>query len=64
MINNLIPNIDYIYIDNNMDWFNKIMNIIKNNDKYNTIRQNGYNKAIEYYQWSKWAETLNKVIQS
>ena len=47
-----------------MDWFNKIMNIIKNNDKYNTIRQNGYTKAIENYQWSKWAETLNKVIQS
>jgi len=64
MINNLIPNVDYIYIDNNMDWFNKIMNIIKNNDKYNTIRQNGYTKAIENYQWSKWAENLDKVIQS
>jgi len=59
--NNLKKDIDYIYIDQNIDWYNKILEIIKNNEKYNEMRENGYNKAIEYYQWSQFAKKINEI---
>jgi hypothetical protein len=58
----LKKNIDYIHIDNSSDWFEKLMNIINNNDQYNIIRENGYKKALKYYQWDNWALHVNKSI--
>jgi hypothetical protein len=58
----LIDNEDYIHIDNNIDWYEKILEIIKNNDSYNKIRENGYNKGLLYYQWNNWAKTISNYI--
>ena len=55
----LNKDIDYIYIDKNIDWFNKILDIINNSEKYENIRNNGYNKAYEHYQWNNWAEKIS-----
>lgn len=60
----LKKDIDYIHIDNNIDWFDKFMHIINNNDDYNTIRENGYQKALKYYQWDNWALSVNNSIIS
>ena len=67
MTNSLLTNIlkkdeDYIHIDNNIDWFEKILEIINNTDKYNIIRENGYNKAITHYKWDNWADILDSVV--
>lgn len=56
----LTPDEDYIYIDNNIDWFNKLYNIIQNNNDYNIIRENGHKKGLQYYQWDNWAINLSK----
>ena len=57
-------NEDYIYIDKYMDWFSKIMDIIENSEKYDIIRENGYKKSLEYYQWNNWANKLDQVIKN
>jgi hypothetical protein len=59
----LTPDQDYIYIDNTMDWYEKIDDIINNTAKYNIIRKNGYNKGIKYYQWDSWATSIDKIIE-
>jgi hypothetical protein len=59
----LTPDLDYIYIDENIDWFNLFIEIINNNNNYNNIRKNGYNKGIKYYQWDTWAESIDKIIE-
>lgn len=59
----LNPNEDYIYIDRNMDWFDKIINIINNNSDYDIVRENGYKKGIEYYQWKEFALTIDKITK-
>ena len=56
--------IDYIFIDNDIDIVNKFINIINNNNEYDFIRTNGYNKAIENYQWDKWGEIIDLKIKS
>ena len=61
--NNLVENEDYIYIDKNMDWFKKLLDIIKNNDKYNNIRENGYKKGIEYYTWNNFAHKIDYITK-
>jgi hypothetical protein len=58
----LKKNIDYIHIDNSSDWFEKIMIIINNNDSYNIIRENGYKKGLQYYQWDNWALSVHNSI--
>ena len=60
--NKLVKGEDYIHIDKNIDYLEKIMEIINNNDKFNIVRESGHKKALLYYQWNNWAETLNKVI--
>ena len=62
--NKLKKNKDYIFIDNNIDWYTKIIHIIKNSEKYNYIRNNGYNKAKLNYQWNNWAEKISSVINN
>jgi hypothetical protein len=59
----LTPDLDYIYIDENIDWFNLFIEIINNNNNYDNIRKNGYNKGIKYYQWDTWAENIDKIIE-
>jgi hypothetical protein len=61
--NNLVENEDYIYIDRNMDWIKKLLDIIKNNDKYNIIRENGYKKGIEYYTWNNFAYKIDYITK-
>jgi hypothetical protein len=58
---NLVPDEDYIYIDRNMDWFEKINEIITNNEKYDNMRENGHKKGIQFYQWIEFAKEINKV---
>lgn len=53
-------NTDYIYIDKELDWYNLFLEIINNDSKYNIIRENGYNKAIKYYQWEHFANNIRK----
>jgi hypothetical protein len=53
---------DYIYIDRENNWFNKITDIINNSNNYDTIRENGYQKALQNYQWDKFAYELIKFI--
>jgi hypothetical protein len=48
-------NEDYIYIDREMNWFDKILNIIKNTNDFDIIRENGYIKSLKYYQWNNFA---------
>ena len=60
----LNKNKDYIYIDNNIDWYSKLLHIIKNSEKYNYIRNNGYNKTILHYQWNNWAEKISSIINN
>lgn len=59
----LKKNIDYINIDKNIDWFQKILDIIKNSDLYDEIRQHGYNSACKYYQWNEWAKKIDSKIK-
>jgi hypothetical protein len=49
---------DYIYIDKNIDWFEKIITIVSNSEKYDNVRKSGFEKALENYQWSNWATTF------
>ncbi len=58
----LKKDIDYIHIDEKIDWFQKLMIILYNNDDYNIIRENGYKKALKYYQWDNWALSINNCI--
>tara|TARA_Y200000002_G_C22656649_1_gene653799 strand:+ start:30 stop:1046 length:1017 start_codon:yes stop_codon:yes gene_type:complete len=60
----LKKNEDYIYIDNNTNYIDIINNIIKNNDKFNKIRENGYNKAYLNYRWYNWASKINQVLKN
>jgi hypothetical protein len=60
LTHNLIPETDYIYIDKNMDWLNKLLNIINNNSLYDIVRENGYNKGLLYYQWDNFANIIHK----
>jgi len=59
----LKPDLDYIYIDSNMNWIEKLLDILQNNNNYNNIRENGYNKAIEYYQWEHFANKIDNVYK-
>jgi len=61
--NILIENEDYIYIDKNMDWLKKILDIIKNSDEYDNIRENGYKKGIEYYTWNNFAHKIYYITK-
>jgi len=60
-------NIDYIYIDKQTDI--NILDIIyyiidpKNKLECDKIRENGYKKAIEHYQWYNWATYVDNIIQ-
>jgi len=64
-LNNILKkDIDYVFIDKNTDFIDKFYNIINNNKDYDQIRKNGYNKAIEYYQWDKWGEIIDKKIKN
>ena len=50
-----------------MNWFELFLNIIdennlENKEKYDKIKNNGYKKAIEHYQWDEWAKNLSKFI--
>lgn len=58
----LEKNKDYIYIDDKIDWFDYLLSIIKNTDKYNFVRENGNKKAFKYYQWDNWAEIFDSSI--
>lgn len=53
-------NKDYIYIDKNIDWFQLFLNIINNNENYEKIRDNGYNKALQYFQWDNFAHKIKE----
>ena len=59
---NLKDKEDYIYIDKYMDWYSVITDIIENTNKYDNIRDNGYNKGIIHYQWQNWAHKLNQIF--
>ena len=59
----LINNEDYIHIDKNIDYISLINYIINNNDKYEKIRINGYNKALNNYQWDNWGAIIQKKIE-
>ena len=61
--NNILKeNEDYIYIDKNIDFLKLIENIIKNYSDYESVKINGYNKAINNYQWNNWGEIINDKI--
>ena len=60
----LVKDEDYIYIDKNNDYLQKIIEIINHNNEYNIVRENGQKKALLYYQWNNWAETLNNIINN
>ena len=60
----LNKNTDYIYIDETTNIIETVLNIINinNKDNYNNIRKNGYNKALQNYQWENWANIIiNKI---
>jgi glycosyltransferase involved in cell wall biosynthesis len=46
-----------------MNWIEKLLDILQNNNNYNNIRENGYNKAIEYYQWEHFANKIDSVYK-
>lgn len=58
----LKKNKDYIYIDKYTDYIKLIIDIINNNERYNKIRENGYKKAIQYYQWENWSNIINNKL--
>ena len=59
----LKKNKDYIYIDETTDYINIIMDIIKNNKKYDKIRNSGYKKALANYTWDNWGFRFNEKIK-
>ena len=59
----LKKDIDYIQI-NKENCLDEIKNILNNNNKYNYIRQNGYEKVLKYYKWDKWAEIINNTLNN
>ena len=59
----LIADNDYIFIDNTIEWYKKIIYIINNSNEFNNIRENGYKKALQYYTWDNWAQILHTKIQ-
>jgi len=56
-------NIDYINIDNNIDWYQKLLNILENSNSYDHIRESGYKTVCKYYQWNNWANILDQKIK-
>lgn len=61
--NNILKeNEDYIYIDKNIDFLSLIENIINNYQDYESIKLNGYNKALNNYQWNNWGKIINQKI--
>ena len=58
----LIKDNDYIYVDKNTNIIETVLNIIQNNENYNNIRNNGYKKAIKFYQWENWASIIQNKI--
>ena len=62
--------IDYVYIDkhtdNTVDFIDVIKYIIDplNKEECDKIRENGYQKALLYYQWNKWANCIHEVIEN
>ena len=56
----LNKNTDYIYVDENTNIIETVLNIINvnNKDNYKSIRKNGFNKALQYYQWENWANII------
>ena len=56
--NVLKADIDYIYVDRANDWYDKVLDIIQNTDKYDHVREAGYEKAINNYQWDDWAKII------
>ena len=56
-------NIDYINIDKNIDWFQKILNIIENSELYDEVREHGYKTACKYYEWNQWAKKIDDKIK-
>jgi hypothetical protein len=65
--NILKKDIDYICIDSEtgidiLDIIQYIINPV-NKIESDRIRENGYKKAIEYYQWYNWANVINNIIQ-
>lgn len=61
--NILINNEDYIHIDKNIDYISLIKYIINNYEKYERIKINGYNKALNNYQWDNWASIIQQKIE-
>ena len=59
----LLNGIDYIYINNEMDWYGKILDIIKNTSEYDEIRNNGYEKGLKYYKWDNWAIGIDEIFK-
>jgi len=60
----LNKNSDYIYVDETTNIIDTVLNIINinNKDNYNNVRKNGYNKALQHYQWEHWANIIiNKL---
>lgn len=55
----LIPFVDYIKIDKIDDFKLILIDILKNNNKYDKMRQNGYIKAKNNLQWK---DTINKFM--
>ena len=53
---------DYIYIDNEQNIIDKLFYIINNNNSYNSIRENGYKKALNHYKWDNWALNINNYL--
>ena len=58
----LIKDNDYIYVDENTNIIETVLNIIQNNENYNNIRKNGHKKALEFYQWENWANIIQNKI--
>lgn len=58
----LKKDIDYIYIDHTIDYYEKLMIIINNSSNYDIVRENGYKKALKYYNWDNWALSINNCI--
>lgn len=60
----LNKNTDYVYVDETTNIIEMVLNIINinNKDNYNNVRKNGYNKALQHYQWEHWANIIiNKL---
>ena len=54
---------DYVFINEETNILNKIESILDQQEKYDQVRLNGYQKAMGHMQWKHWGEKIEAYLE-